>query len=242
MRRILCATLAAALLALAGTTPLHAQSAPLKIWQKSYQFAVEGTYFCATNPTPGTGIATIAAPTTLADTSPFWIVKNNNTQTSNKYIYLDYLKMIVTAAGTAGTALNFASKVDAAGVSRYTSGGSTITPVNVNIDSGNASAAQVFAGAIVAAAASASARLLDHILIRPVIPVVNDSYVINFGQVDPSIGALIPSGTANAQQQFSTSPVVIGPQETWLGHLWLPSQSAASSYEFTLCYVERTAG
>lgn len=232
-KRLLVLTAAALLFT---SAPLFAQTTPVKIWQKSYQFIDEGSYYCATNPTPGTGIATTAAVTTLSDTSPFLLVKNNGTKT----IYLDYLKLIVTAAGTNGTNLNFASKTDVPNSSgRYTSGGSTITPVNANINSGNLSSAQVYAGAIVAAAASASARLLDHIVIRPVIPVLGDTYTITFGQVDPSVGSLQVSGTAIANAVYQTPGVVIGPQQYWLGHLYLASQSAASSYEFTLCYVER---
>jgi len=226
--------------ALLVTSTLYAQTVPIKIWQKDYQFADEGTYFCATNPTPGTGIASAAAPTTLDDTKPFWLLKNNSSTSSPKTVYLDFLKVIVTAAGTNGTNINFVSKTDVANsAGRYTSGGSTITPVNVNVNSGTATQSQVYAGAITAASASGSARLLDHIQLRPVIPVVGDTYIINFGQVDPAVGSLQVSGTSIANAVYSSPPVVVGAQQYWLGHLFLASQSAASSYEFTLCWVER---
>jgi hypothetical protein len=40
--------------------------------------ADEGSYYILTNPTPGTGIATLAAPTAFVTTSPYILVKNND--------------------------------------------------------------------------------------------------------------------------------------------------------------------
>ena len=68
---------------------------------------------------------------------------------------------------------------------------------------------------------------------------VGDTYVINFGGLGSGVGGLIPSGTAIAQQSFDVAPVIIGPNQWAALHIWLPSQSAASSYEFELGYFER---
>src|SRR5258708_2286029 len=67
--------------------------------QKSHALADEGSFFLAANPTPGTGVATIAAQATLADTAPFLLVKNAGA----KRLYLDALLLIATAPGTNGT-------------------------------------------------------------------------------------------------------------------------------------------
>lgn len=205
---------------------------------KTHLYADEGTYFLATNPTPGTGLATIAAQASLADTAPFVLIKNGN-PAGGKRIYMDQLVLIATAAGTGGTAIHFAAKIDAAaGGARYTSGGSQITPVNTNGDDGTVSQATVYAGAIVAAAAG-NPRLLSHRLVRPVIPVVGDTYVFNFGGAGSGVGGLVPSGTAISQQNFDVSPMIIGPGEWGQLHIWLPSQTVASSFEVELGYIER---
>ena len=208
------------------------------LWNTQHALADEGAYFVSTNPAPGTGLATIAAPTTLADTSPFILVKNNH-KAGGKRLYLDFLKLICTAAGTGGASIHAAVKIDDVNPTRYTSGGSQITPVNVNMDDAGQSGALVYAGALVAAAASAAVRLVDHALLRPVIPVVGDTYYLNFGGAENMVGSLAPAGTAIAQQSFNFPPVVIGPGQWAAIHVWLPSQSAASSYEFALAHVER---
>lgn len=208
---------------------------------KSYGAADAGKYFIVRNPTPGTGIASAAAPTTLDDTKPFFILANGDTPSSPsaKRLYLDYLKLQVTAAGTGGTNINASSKIDSNSTSRYTSGGSALTPKNVNMDSGEASIASAYAGAITAAAASANARLLFQQLIRNVIPVVGDTYLINFAPLDPNISSMAVAGTAIASLVFPHPPVVLGPQQAFLLHLWLASQSGASSYEIECGYWER---
>lgn len=202
--------------------------------------ADEGSYFIATNPTPGTGIATLAAPTTFVDTSPFLILQNNWTATDprSRRIYLDYLRLQCTAAGTNGSAIRWAIRTDTS-TNRWTSGGSTLTPVNVNQDDGTSSKAVINVGALVASAATGAARLLGSSLIRPVIPVVGDTYVINFGGHENGLNSLAPAGVAIANVQINTSPVVIGPGQVMLFHLWLTAQSAASSYEIELGYIER---
>ena len=155
---------------------------------------------------------------------------------------LDYLKLICAAAGTGGTQIRYAVKVDGGGANRYTSGSglatAPVTGLNTNIDSGTVSNAQFYAGAIVAAAANA-ARLIAHGMFRSVIPVVADQYLLNFGGIDPAIGGLIPTGAAVTIQSFPAPPVVVGPGEWCAIHLWLPSQSVASSFEFELGYWER---
>lgn len=198
----------------------------------------EGSCFVATNPTPGTGIATIAAPTTLVDTAPFLLIQNGNPVSSVKTrIYLEQLKITCTAAGTGGTSIRYAVKTDTSG-NRYTSGGSIIVPQCTNRDSDRSSMARIYAGAVVASAAT-DARLLGHGLLRPVIPVIGDVYVISFGGCDASSTALITSGVAITNVVAGHPAVAIGPGQWAAIHLWLPAQTVASSYEFELSYTER---
>lgn len=216
----------------------YGEAVVMPLASKGLVAADEGSHFIATNPTPGTGIATIAALASLVDTSPFILIRNDNpVATVKTRIYLDYLKLVCTAVGTAGTAVRYAIKTDSAG-NRYTSGGSMITPVCTNRDSDRSSMAQIYAGALVAAAAT-SGRLLGHGLFRSAIPVINDSYMLNFGGSDPAPTALVNNGATLTNANAVHPPVVIGPGQWCAIHIWLPSQSAASSWEFELSYVER---
>src|SRR5258706_862465 len=78
------------------------------LFQKAMALADEESTF-ATTGTIGTGIATITAPTTLVDTSPFAVLVNTAPAGGPK-CFLDLIKLICTAAGTGGTSLKYAIK------------------------------------------------------------------------------------------------------------------------------------
>jgi hypothetical protein len=206
---------------------------------KLYPLADEGTYFVARNPTAGTGIADAAAQTTLSDTAPVALLHNNAAAGSGKRVYLDFIRLEVTAAGTAGTNLRAAIKLDQ-GSSRYASGGTGLTIVNPNMDSSNLSAVdQLFFGAITAAAATAQARQVWQGLLRTVIPVVGDVYLFTFGSAQGAPSGMVLEGTAQLERHISCPPVVIGPQQQMTFHEWSGSQSAAKSFEITMGWWER---
>lgn len=209
--------------------------------------ADEGSYFVAgsaaiqgastTTVQPGTGLATIAAPTTFVDTAPFILLKNNNAVPSSGVgtrIILDYIKLKTTAAGTAGTSIRWLSALDAANPLRYTSGGTILVPSNVNQDDGNVSGATIYAGPIVATARNGGARApFGNILLKNAIGAAGDSWLIRFASPD---GQNTLPGTVGMETH---PPVVIGPQQIYTGHLVIPAQSAASSYEIEVGYIER---
>lgn len=197
---------------------------------KMYPLADEGSYFVATNPTPGTGIAGAAAATTMDNTKPFILIKNTH---SSRRMYLDYLKLQVTAAGTAGS-LNYATHLIDSGAG-YTSGGSTITPVSVNGDA-VADTSLIYAGAVVATANAASQRLISNHAIRSVIPVVGDTIVFDYGAVSNPQLSMPQEGTLIASITLKMPPIIIRPAEWFKLVLWRASQTGAASYEFDLGY------
>lgn len=207
---------------------------------KGYAIPNEGTYSVVTSPVPGTGLVTIAAPTTLTDTSPFILIQNGWSagEQQQKRLFVDYIKLQCTAPGTGGTAIRYAIKADQASATRYTSGGTQLIPSNANMEFGNSSRAAIYAGALVATAAPQS-RLLSNGLIRPVIPVIGDTYVFDFCSVTPSLGGLPPAGAAIYNAVFPVAGTVIGPQQWLAFHLFLTAQSAASSYEVEIGMWER---
>ncbi len=199
-------------------------------------FPDEGSYYCVQN--AQTGIATGATTNAFADTNPFIAIYNKDVP-GGKNIYLDFLALIATAPGTAGTALLAAAQVDLA-VDRYSSGGSDLTAAinNVHGGKGNASIAKVRAGNITASAKTAAARMLvGQRLLLPAIPVANDTAILKFGGVD---APLILEKQVNTFSLQQVPKVVIPPLGSCLIHIWLPSQSGAASFIPEMGWVERT--
>ena len=205
---------------------------------KLHGLADEGSYFVATNPTVGTGVAGIAAADGFDDLETLAFLRNTESAATGKRIYLDYILLVPTAAGTNGTTFSFAAKIDK-GNNRFASGGSAITPVCPNMDSTNTSVATLRFGAVVTTAASADARLVASGLLRSVIKVVGDRYLFDFGTTDRGLGSHLVAGTAIANITIPCAPVVLGPGQMFLLHEFAASQSAAASYTFEMGWWER---
>jgi len=187
-------------------------------------------YFVTTQPALDTGLATIATPTDGADVSPFIILKNNDVvvDKGGKLVYPDYIRLVCTAAGTAGASLHITAKIDS--VPRYTSGSTaTVGPKNANMNSGLTPIALLYAGPLVAAAAGSGVRVLGTAVPKLTIPVVGDEYIIKFGAGSP-MPSIAKNGTTPTGYVINFAPAILGGGDSLLIHLWLPSQSAASSY------------
>lgn len=204
---------------------------------------VYGQYFTAINPTPGTGLAGHAAPTTFDATKPFLLVYNSS---ADQVIYPMFLRLSLTAASVGNTVQRFTQVIDPGAVSagtintsRFSSGGTAIVPANTNMRSQAGSAAKVYAGAVVATAANAGARTIANTTFRTVLGVVGDVYQLSWAcpmMGDPA--SLITSGTAISNVAFGYGPVAIGPGQSFLVHQWAASQSAAPSFEVEFGYIE----
>lgn len=194
--------------------------------------AVEGSYFVATNPTSGTGLIGIAASTALDDLETFLHIRNTS---STKKVYLHYLHLKVTAAGTNGTTFGCVMKGDR-GASRFTSGGATITAINPNMASTNTATDVVIkAGPCVTTAATSDARLIGDYPLRTVIKVIGDSYLFTFGAGTPSTFSGIPiEGTTQAALQIPCPPVILGENDQFLFHEFGASQSVGAAYTMSM--------
>ena len=198
-------------------------------------FGDEGSFYYCCNATLATGIAGHAAPV-VADTDTKALLHLYNSGT--KRIYPIYLHLEVTAASTAGTAHYTTVYVDDKGSTALTSGGTTITPVNVNAEGSNTTGAVVTFGAAVVS--MTSSRKVFQRAVRSVIPVVGDTLLLRFGP--PSVNfssALATAGTAIAHMVQYAPPVVVGPGGNLNIAQIRPSQSAAASYQFGFGYIER---
>lgn len=209
------------------------------LWgSKLHGLADEGSVFVATNPTPGTAIAGIAAADGLDDLEALVFLRFG--ASSSKRLYLLWLELEVVAVGTSGTNFAYAIKVDK-GNSRYASGGSSITPKNVNAADATATEVDRFQfGAVVPTAATSEARLVDHGRLRTVIKVAGDKYRFVFGDSSPGTPSGIPTeGTLQSTQVINCPPVILGGGDSMLLHEFAASQSVAASYQFKACWVER---
>jgi hypothetical protein len=215
---------------------------------KQHVLADEGSYYICRTPTIGTGIAGVTSLAAYTATSPVLIVTNNNPQ-GGRNIWLDYTCLTVTATAASTTSLFMATVLDT--TARYSSAGSggagtnlstaLIGPYATNVASPQASNALVYAGALVAVAASSTARILSNRLVRQQIPVVLDQYIINFG-TDAVGGPLPPQALSAAVPAVSSvahAPVCVPPGGSFLQYYYGASMGAAPSFEVEVGYVER---
>lgn len=213
---------------------------------KEYRYADDGKYFTATNPTPGTGIIT-GVVTSLADTTPYIIFKNNNSVGSGIKCYLDTLTLDVTVVGaTFSGSRKFAHKLDSSQTTaRYTSGATSIhgigqtNPINnTNADSGNQSNALVYVGAITAGAAGAG-RLIESGTLCSAIEVVFSTFVFDFGAaLGQPLTGLVDNSTTPMHKYFPCAPIVVGPQEHYLFHVWGATMATGITFAYNLAWVE----
>lgn len=203
-----------------------------------HQYADEGIYFSATNPTPGSAIA--FAVNASSDFTKSFMLFKNTAASGGKRMYLDYVKVLPTTAPASATSMQFAIQVDTAGVNRYTSGGTTVSGINVNGDSDTTSVGQVIyatSAVITTAAAGPNVRLVSRGVARSVIPAVLDEIVIQFGGLADAGSS---SGTTAGRSAVTAPPIIVGPQEFAVLNVWFPSNAiTALSYEFECGWWER---
>lgn len=188
----------------------------------------EGSYFVAKNATEGTGIAGIAAADGYDALEALLFLRNPS---STLTMYLDYIRLEnITGVGTNGTNFNYVMSVDK-GATRYASGGTAITPVNLNPNSSRTSSAQMYFGAVVTTAASADNRIVSGGQLRSAIKVIHDCYVFDFGGSSKAPQTTAASGTVTVMN-VPVGPICIPPGCQFMLHEWAASQTVAATYQF----------
>lgn len=197
--------------------------------RKQHALADEGSYF-VTNSGSQTGILSSPATGFVATTPACIIANTDSAANSNaKRIHLDFMNLVTTVVGSAASGLvNLQAALYLDNSNRYASGGTNISSfiVNPNMDvAARASVAQVYFGALTAAAASGNVRAVCPLrVIRPavsgtVLDVVGETKWFNFGGVEGSLNGSITIANAN----FITvpmPPIIIGPGQCALIYLW----------------------
>ena len=207
---------------------------------KMHTLADEGSYFVSNN--SGTGVATIAAPTSFTDTAPLWTINNTDTaqNAANKRIYLDWLRITETAAGTGGVDLRFRLVLD----NTVPSGGTVLTSLNTNSDVPKSASIATTRILPVGIAQSGNSRVLVGTLIAiptQTTPLAALSEVfLNFGGVDTMTPIYSAAASANIiKVAYGLPPIVIGAGAVLMLEFLITSQSAASSWTVEAGWWER---
>ena len=206
--------------------------------------AGRGSYYTARNATPGTGIALNAAVTAFAATNGFFVFNNTSPTLS---VYLDYLKLILTAATTAVVSVDLLFVADF--VTRNPSTAANGTALAPTSNSGTAKSAalaiQAFnaAGAMTIPAAGANAFSVSRVHVPTGLHVVGDELRIQFGEsVGPGTGGLTGATrtSASAPGGFvaQSAPIVIPPLGWLVCHRWSLTEAGAPSYEYEIGWNE----
>lgn len=184
--------------------------------RKVHNLVDEGSYFVANNNQAGIAGPAVAS---FGATTPLLIVTNNYPASSNLRVYLDYLALVTTAAGSwasAGVNEQLVLVVDSA--NRYSSGGNTLTPNNPNPGAASSTAPKVgvYFGTPTASAAGSSAATISGLrILRPAVSatvpdVVGELKVLNFGGVEAMLNGSITIANAN-MISHPMPPVVLPP-------------------------------
>jgi hypothetical protein len=182
-------------------------------------------------------VLTSATGTTFGDTQAVFGV--NNVDPTRDVIPL-WLKMIVTAAGTAGTDDHFAGRLDSgAGIS---GGTATLTGNPCNpLAAGSDTAAKIFAGVPTVAAATGNRRYHGRAEGRKAAApayIVGDVVTFLFGAVEGvQAQAITPTSAIGLVLHMPATIIPAG--WCWALNEWMAARSAAQSAEIEFGYVVR---
>lgn len=195
-----------------------------------------------TTPTWGTGVAISDAARTAFSATQCTTLFRNTAGAGGKYVVPLWVRLVVTAAGTAGTNAHLGLIVDT--TNRYSSGGTTITGVtgvnSAKSDASDTAVCTAYAGAITAAAASAPRQMGRAAVITRAAAtafVVGDEVLITFGDVAGNPGQTVVSTTA-ARYTVEFGAVALAPGHSALIHFWSAAQTAAPSAEYEVAWME----
>jgi len=218
----------------------------LSLVPTKHLLADEGSYFIATNPTPGTALA-YNIQAAYSDTVPLLYIQNNDSKANPfaKRMYLDYIKLICSVVPASSTGVRFAIKTDPTLRTISTNNTTAITPTSPNSDVAMQSVcsinAQSSATASALSASSTSARLVANASTGG-IPVVGDELVLVCGPSDPGPypGLTAAQATCAGRKVSCLPPIVLGPNSALTLYAWFPSNATTGlSYELEMGWWER---
>lgn len=203
-----------------------------------YPLVLEGSYFQARTPTPGTGVSD-TVKTSFSETVP--MIFGNLLSTSPKRVWLDYIKIIVTAAAASSTQALFAIKTDTVNRGTTTNHWTAATVYNPVASSIVTLNYQSSSTASALTASSANAAVVGEASLGG-ITVVGDAYLFEFGQAGlaGSSGLTAAQATDPGVKVISMPPVVVTAGGSFTFYSWFPGNSITPlSYSFEAAWIER---
>ena len=197
--------------------------------------ADEGSYFKAINPTPDTGISMSVNAGFLTTNAAFMIFNGSGGSTR---LYMDYIRLIVKTVPASAVRSEVVLAID--DTSRYSSGGSTLTAVNTNMDDTTASIATVRFGALTLAAEGANVRRIVRAKMFQAILVAESEFLFTFGAEEGYNAPQTITGTTALKVGIPLGPAIIGPGDNLMMHMWHPSNSVTgAAFEVEVGWWER---
>lgn len=200
------------------------------ITAKEWWAAQQGAYYVAITPTPGTGVAGHAAPTTFDQAKPLIVVFND----TKKYCYPQFLHLHLTAAPTNGARVQFTHTLDNG--NRRSSDGTAMTIANTNSGFNNNSGVSAWIGAVVGTTATTSVRITGNVVYRGTIGIIEDDYFMIWGAPNAMSGSTSRVATV-AEASRILPPVAIAPGDSLCITQWAADQTGALSAEAVLGFV-----
>lgn len=189
-------------------------------------FGDEGSYFHATTATPGTAYnLTGATQTAWVATTPTFVFRNNDTASTGKRVYMDFIRLNAVTANTGGTNEAYAVVIDTG--TRYSSAGTALTAYNVNYDSGATTIVNNLFAGVVTATAATTPRYVCRGNLKNAILAVGDTFTVSFGT---------PSDTTSEKM---CPPAIVGGGQSLVFYVWATAQSATATGEVTAGWWER---
>ena len=207
-----------------------------------YAAADEGSVFGGYNPTIATGVTASVATQYSATASSYVSLRNSDTNSdaaSGKRIYPLWMRFRTVTAPASATNWFGVIEVDNV-LTRFTSGGSSISPVNLNIGASSTGIGKLDVGALTTVAVSSAGRSLTRLEFRSVIPVVGDEYYIIFGQPQGMPSNDVVNGTNPAHCSYLVAPVVLTPSSCLTLSVFGASNAITGwATEFEIVWMER---
>lgn len=211
-----------------------------RVYDSHRSLCDEGSVWTGVNATSETGISASVATQYSGTASAYVALRNTDTSdVTGKRIYPLYMKFRTVTAPASATRWLGVIDIDNV-LTRFTSGGTAITPANANMTSNNASIAALNVGALTTVAISSAGRVIARPYFRSVIPVVGDDYLVVFGGDGINMANDVINGSNPCKATIVVPPVVLGASHVLTLSVFGASNSITGwATEFEIVWVER---
>ena len=202
--------------------------------------ALRRSFWRASNPTTGTGIASLDAATARSATANLMTVYNSDTTDQRARIIPVRLWLRATAVNTTASDLHAAIYIDK--INRWSSGGTAITPTYTGISghedwTAPTTKATIKFGVLVTPAESAEVKVYDREITTTILK-ADDEFDFWFGDAPGLIAPTVAATGYYEKSVIAVPPVWLDPGATMIFDTYGTAQAADPAWEFEFWYVE----